>query len=301
MKRLNLNNPKSKTLFEEYFGYRDHFLSSHSFINLFIWQDFFEFYYEILSNQLCIFAKSNLGTFLYLPPLGRNFDNQVTKEVFNIMNSCNENREVSRIENIEQQHLPIYKKLGYKIYLKSKDYLHKVDDLINLRGNRFKSKRSLYNYLIKNYNVQFLEYKREDYKDCLHLFKVWQHSRLKKYNDDIYKAMLEQSGLAFKCMLKNLRFLRIASCTVKVDNKIKACSFGYKLNKETFCIIFEIADSKIKGISQFIFREFCRQQNNFRYINVMDDSGLDNLKQTKLSYRPVRLVESYCVKKSVEQ
>jgi len=40
-------------------------------------------------------------------------------------------------------------------------------------------------------------------------------------------------------------------------------------------------------------REFSRELGGYKYINIMDDSGLKNLKRVKLSYKPVRLVPSF--------
>jgi len=74
-----------------------------------------------------------------------------------------------------------------------------------------------------------------------------------------------------------------------------AFTFGFKLNKDTFCILYEITDLSIKGLSQFIFRQFCSELKNHRYINIMDDSGLVNLKRVKLSYHPQRTIPSYTV------
>jgi hypothetical protein len=65
------------------------------------------------------------------------------------------------------------------------------------------------------------------------------------------------------------------------------------LNHDTFCILYEITDLSVKGLAQFIFREFSRELKGYRYLNIMDDSGLENLKQVKLSYKPVRLIPSF--------
>jgi uncharacterized protein len=69
------------------------------------------------------------------------------------------------------------------------------------------------------------------------------------------------------------------------------------LDKDTFCILYEITDLTIKGLSQFIFRQFCSELKDYRYINVMDDSGLENLKRVKLSYRPLKVIPAYIVKR----
>ena len=35
------------------------------------------------------------------------------------------------------------------------------------------------------------------------------------------------------------------------------------------------------------------QLEDFKYINIMDDSGLEGLKKVKLSYRPAKLASAY--------
>ena len=70
---------------------------------------------------------------------------------------------------------------------------------------------------------------------------------------------------------------------------------GYPLHKGMFCILFEICDLRLKGLAQFIFREFCRRVDGYTYINSMGISDLDNLKKVKLSYRPLQEVKSYSI------
>jgi hypothetical protein len=91
--------------------------------------------------------------------------------------------------------------------------------------------------------------------------------------------------------------LEVTGLLVKVENKIKAFTFGYKVSEETFCVLFEITDLSLKGISQFIFKEFCETLQGYTYINIMDDSGLENLKRVKLSYHPVKVVVSFIAKR----
>ena len=80
---------------------------------------------------------------------------------------------------------------------------------------------------------------------------------------------------------------------MRVEKQIKGFTFGYKLNNDTFCILYEITDLSIKGLAQFIFRRFSAELKDYSYINIMDDSGLDNLRKVKLSYKPKRLVSAY--------
>jgi hypothetical protein len=116
-----------------------------------------------------------------------------------------------------------------------------------------------------------------------------------KFNDKIYQGLLLDSFKMLKLLL-NYPQLGFKGYIVEVDGKVKAFSLGYPLNEEVFCILYEITDLKIKGLSQFIFHYFSKNLLGYRYINALDDSGLDNLRRTKLSYHPIELVSNYIVK-----
>jgi len=134
------------------------------------------------------------------------------------------------------------------------------------------------------------------YQDtCFNLYQHWAKERQSKNQDRIYQGMLKDSQICLKRLLGAYKHLDLLARLVKVDNEIKAFTFGFKLNPDTFCILYEIADLQIKGLAQFIFQRFCQEQAGFKYINIMDDSGLENLKQTKLSYHPFRLIPAYIV------
>jgi len=109
--------------------------------------------------------------------------------------------------------------------------------------------------------------------------------------------MLEDSGICLKILLDNYPDLDFMGRLVKVDGRIRAFSFGFKISLDTFCILYEIADLSMKGLAQFIFQRFCLELKDYKYINIMDDSGLENLKHVKLSYRPIKLIPAYIVKR----
>ena len=74
---------------------------------------------------------------------------QVIQRAFLIMDEINKNKDVSRIENIQQEDLDYYRCLGYLCNEKYPDYLCLRSDLALLKGNKFKSQRAAYNYFIK--------------------------------------------------------------------------------------------------------------------------------------------------------
>ena len=75
---------------------------------------------------------------------------------------------------------------------------------------------------------------------------------------------------------------------------LRGFTFGEPLTAGQSSIVIEKTDLATKGLAQFIFSEFCRRDWADRPLcNVGDDWGLESLAWTKMSYRPVRLVQKY--------
>lgn len=274
-----------------------HELSSYNFISIYIWKDLFDFFYLITEENLCIFAKNKIGTFMYLPPQGKRTSKEAIETCFKIMDGENESCAVSRIENIEKNEVRLYESMGFKIVPKDREYVCRRNSLVELKGDRFKSKRAASNYFLKNYCFSFEDFKPQFKEECLELYLRWVSNREAKYPDPIYGEMLKSSFFAHKKAMENFHRLALRGKVLKIDDKISGYTFGYPINKQTFCVCFEITDLKIKGASQFIFRKFCSEIDGYDYINIMDDSGLVNLRRTKLSYHPYLEIESFIAKR----
>ena len=223
--------------------------------------------------------------FMPLPPIGGGNDG-VIKKRFEIMDFYNPNREVSRIENAPEE-------TAGRTKLKDSEYLCLRKALAELKGDAYRHKRASCNYFVRNYAYQVMPYRQSMLKDCSELYQLWMSQRKEGNRDAIYRQMLEDSGVSFNTALRYATKISLSGYVVKVKGAIKACSLGYSLNKETFCILFEVCDLGLKGIAQFIFREFCRRLSGYKYINIMGSSDLENLKAVKLSYRPVKEIRVY--------
>jgi len=294
---MNLNklSLKDKGLFLKLLSLTAHELSVYAFQNVYIWHNLFDIYWAKIQNNLCLFFKDKIGCFLYLPPLGERIKPEVIAKAFEIMDKFNGNQALSRIENVEEKDLSFYQHLGYSFRFKSYDYLCERSSLVELRGNRFKSKRACVNYFTKNYKFRYIDFIPRYSNDCINLYKSWMNARQVENTDRVYRGMLLDNLSCLQILLSDYRNLDLVGKVVEIDNQIKGFSFGFELNKDTFCILFEITDLSFKGLSQYIFRQFCAEAKKYKYINIMDDSGLENLKNVKMSYRPDRFVPSYII------
>lgn len=298
--KLNKLSIADKKIFNKYLGFSRHELSAYSLQNIYIWRSLFDIYWALLEGNLCVFFKDNLGLFLYLPPLGGRITPENIEEAFRIMDRFNRNREISRIENVEEGDTAFYRRMGYEVHDKYPEYLCRRVEQAELRGNRFKSKRAVFNYFIKHYEFDYLTFSLKNRQACVKLYNQWMRMRKAKYTDPVYQGMLGDGRTCLELLLDNYRELDFSGRVVKVGGLIKAFTFGFKLSQDTFCILYEITDLSIKGLAQFIFRRFCAELKNYKYINIMDDSGLDNLKRVKQSYHPAKLIPAYIVKRRNE-
>ncbi len=293
MPELKTLKLKDKSLINKFLSLDKHGLSCYAFQNIYIWQGLFEISWTKINGNLCVFFKDKIGCFMYLSPLGKKIKSQTIQKAFEAMDKFNKNKDVSRIENIEGKDVVLYRKLGYRVQAKYGDYLYGRAGLTRLKGNKFKSQRSSFNYFIKNYKFEYLPFSLKYQKQCLKLYERWAKKRKADHPDYLYQGMIEDSKTCLKILLANYHALNFTGRLVKIGGQIKAFTFGFKLNSNTFCISHEITDLSIKGLSQFIFRSFCEELKGFKHINTMDDSGLTNLKRAKLAYHPVKLVPNY--------
>ena len=197
-----------------------------------------------------------------------------------------------------QKILPFFEKNGFCATLKACEYVYEADALSRLSGNRYKSKRNAYNAFVARYAsaALIMPYRPTDCDACFSCYDPWHILRATQYNDEVYRAMLNDSRSAHRVAIANAEALGLIGRTVRLNGDISGYTFGYPLNADTFCILLEVADLRIKGLAQFIYREFCKElMDNYKWINAMDDSGLENLRRVKQSYHPAQLIPSYNV------
>ena len=293
---LTLND---KPLFDEYVYRTCPQLSNYAFAPIYVWKEHFQFYWALLAEYLCIFAKQGEDYFMPILPMPCDPENSTYRNVirtaYQFMLESNPNPHIARIENVSQELRSFFEKDGFRVTLKETEYLYETAALSELRGSRFKSKRNAYNAFIERYPLaEFTSYCPADRDACFALYDAWHIARAATCNDAIYCAMLEDSRSAHRIAIAHAEALGLLGRIVRIDEEIRGYTFGYPLNADIFCVLFEITDLEIKGLAQFIYREFCKELGDtYRWVNAMDASGLENLKRVKRSYHPFQLIPSY--------
>jgi uncharacterized protein len=272
-------------------------LSAYSFAQLMMWEKLYRVAWARLGDAVCVFFHDAFGAFMNCEPLGASITPEAVHEAFAYMDACNKNKAYSRIENVESEHVAFYRSLGYREVAKGGDYVYERAQLAHLRGDRYKSKRAGCNYFSKTHDASYLPYTSACRQECFDLYDSWAAARAETTGDRVYTGMLGDNRTCLEAVLRKPAALNLAGRIIVVDKRVRAFTFGYELNENTFCILFEIADLSFKGISQYIFRQVCIEMTRYRYINVMDDSGLERLQNVKRSYRPAQVVPAYIIQR----
>ena len=294
LKEISLDD---RELFSRYLQLAPHELAVYAFENIYMWKDLYRVTWDIIDDHLCIFFTDAQGTFLYLPPLAAEVRPDVVDAVFEFLDAVNTNKSVLRIEYVEEADVEWYRALGYDCSVISHDYLYATDQLVRLQGNSYKAKRACVNYFSKNYAFEVCDY-ADDFRDeCLALYQHWAAQRRANCDDPVYCGMMEDSFVTLQTVLEAYSQMECRGKVVRVDGEVKAFTIGYQLSPEAMCVLFEITDLSVKGLAQFIFRQFCEELSAYPRINAMDTLGMENLDTVKLSYRPVRLAPAYAVRR----
>jgi hypothetical protein len=219
------------------------------------------------------------------------------EECFGRMKKNNKGKGVTRIENVPESWLQSFSKADYKIYKKGYEYLYYRRDILGLKGNAFKSKRNAYNHFEKNYSSEYLPYEPAMSKECLALYKKWAQHKQKSSQDEIYLHMIEENFKVHKRALESYNDLDLIGRVVVVNKRIAAYTLGYRVNAKIFCDWCEVADIQFKGLPTYIFSRLCADEalSKTEFVNVMDDFEMENVTQTKLSFRPALMMPGYVV------
>lgn len=183
------------------------------------------------------------------------------------------------------------------VYLPNRDYsdyIYLREDLATLKGKKFQSKRNHINNFKKQYSYEYLPITPELVPHCLRLEHKWF-----KANDPTSEGddlTFERRSLTYA--LQNFEALGLMGGAIRVGSEIVAFTFGSPINHNTFGVHVEKADVSYQGTFTIINQEFAsRIPEQYIYVNREEDLGLPGLRQAKLSYNPVFLLEKNVVVK----
>lgn len=262
-----------------------------NFVNLLVWQCAYQNMCAICENQL--FIKSGKeGEEIYRLPLGDNLERgmQLLREHTGQENPPLWVQRGDRFDEFAGRFVDSYELIPERDAF---DYIYLQEDLANLSGKKYHSKRNHISAFSKQYNWEFRDITYQNIPEVLECAEKWYAQNADKFNK--YMACEKQ---AIKIILENFEALKIRGGAIYIDGEMVAFTLGSPINSLVFDVNIEKALPDYAAAYTVINNEFAKTLKDYKYINREDDLGLEGLRKAKLSYKPNILLEKYyCVPK----
>lgn len=277
-------------VFKKYIGFSGELSCESAFVNLLVWQNAYNNMWAEEDGQLII-KSGNGEESSYRLPFGDDF----LKGIRLIREYSGEEypdfwvQDGKRLDNFKAH---FGDKYVFEENRDAFDYIYLREDLANLSGKRYHSKRNHISAFSKKQDWYYKPITAENTEEVKLCAEKW------------YKENAEREDKYLRCekrgiytILDNMELLGVRGGAVYVDGSVVAFTLGSSISNEIFDIHIEKALFDYAEAYTVINREFARTLDGFKYINREDDMGLEGLRKAKLSYKPAILLKKYACRK----
>lgn len=273
-----------KKIFDE-FKIEGYYGSELNFANIYAWKEFDEL--TIYNDEHMLIIK---GKDFFFPPLVKEIE--YINGINFIKLYCLKNNFPFNIYGLTKEFAFLFSLDDIIVYehRELNEYVYETQSLLTYQGKKLHAKRNLLNQFQNRYNYQFVAYEEKYRNEIISLIDLWTEKK---------SLTFEKKGIL--SLLDNLNFLECYCDCIIIDNKVQAFSIGTIFNNVGI-VLFEKANTEYIGIYAAIVNLFANKHfANCKLINRQEDMGLENLRQSKLSYHPLTFVYKYQITSSYEQ
>lgn len=295
---------EDREILDEYLNGFEYKTSGLSFSAQYMWRDINKFSWDIIGDYMCITGISHLeleeGIILpfMFPPLTRTgeYDKESLREtIFKAKEVFDKAGQPFSLRLVPFHLMEIIKEacpeMSFNDDRPNYDYIYLTQDLIDLKGRAYHSKKNHLNYFKKTYEYEYVELSSYMADDAMKFIDEF-NSRKDVPSHEM--EMLKMEEEAMEDVFRNIESVGYSAGAILIDGKIEAIAIGGQLGKNTITEHVEKANVNFRGLYQAINNEFCKNvASKAKYINREEDMGIANLRKAKLSYKPVKLLEKY--------
>ena len=292
-----------KPLFDRYVRLIEAPLSDYTFANNIIWLSQKSGFYQIIENCFCLFSLNGNYLTMLLPPLGATAHQRAALDAcFRIMDGYNPTPYFGMVEYVYRDFVKIFQESDDRWLIERSlpDYIYRTEDLIQLKGNAYKTKRSEINQFRRAHPDHRLERLGPRHWDGIReLINTWLRNRVKYLSGETiadFFCTVEQERQAIERALTHYDTLGLRGLCLVINGRLEGFTFGERITPEVANVLVEKTNFAIPGSAQYLFREFVKDFSDCTFVNVGDDLGLENLRRVKMSYRPTLFGEKFTLR-----
>ena len=294
----------NREFLEQYLNGYEYKTSGLSFSAQYMWRDINKFSWDMIGEYMCISGISHLELedgielpFMF-PPLTATgeYDKEALREtIYKAKEHFEKKGQLFSLRLVPFHVMEIIKEAVPEMHFiddrPNYDYIYLTQELIDLKGKAFHSKKNHLNYFKKTYEYEYVELTSDMADDAMRFISDFNKRKEVPAHE---MEMLKMEEQAMEDVFKNIEAVGYSAGAILIDGNIEALAIGGKLGKKTITEHVEKANVEFRGLYQAINNEFCRNvAAKAKYINREEDMGIPNLRKAKLSYKPVKLIEKY--------
>jgi hypothetical protein len=285
-------------------GYSDNRATEFNFTVLYIWRDIMHSRVCRMGDYLVVrFFPNGAPAPMYLFPSGRGTAEELKGVLESCMEDARQNGHPFLMASVQNGHREILENLfpdrfTFEPNRDYFDYIYSAEDLTFLRGKKFQSKRNFVSRFKRQEGWSYEPLGKDNLKECAAMSISW----CAKYGCGKDPSMASES-CSVKNALQNFEQLGLMGGLLRLNGEVVAFTIAEKTNSDTLLVHIEKAYGDIVGAYPAIANEFLRnsiveegEQLSVKYINREDDAGDLGLREAKMQYHPLFLLEKYSVK-----
>lgn len=175
------------------------------------------------------------------------------------------------------------------------DYVISVENLIHLKGNNFSAQRKQVRKFLENnpkHEVKIVNSKDNNFMPQVEdLFLEWAE------NKRIAEKEFSSELTAVKRALKNSDGLNLLNVGIYIDKKLVSFTINETLGRNFYMGHFGKSHYAYKGLSKYAEHITAKHMKNLgcSFMNYEQDLGIETLRQSKLSWRPINFLKKYII------
>lgn len=293
---INLKRPEleDRALINQYLSYADTRSCEMTFANTYLWSRYYDIGFAVVEDML-VFGNM-AGDTSFTVPVG---PGELKKAVDILIAYCEEKEvpfqlhnvtreDFERLDSLYPQEFSIFYERDYA------DYVYETEKLAKLSGKKYHSKKNHINKFKSLYpDWSYETITKDNVEECFQMALRWRE--LNGCEEDEEKHAEICVALNF---LRLFDELAMRGGALRVDGRIVAFTIGEPVGKDTLVVHIEKAFADVQGAYTMINQQFAEHEGTgFTYLNREEDMGEEGLRQAKMSYKPVFLVEKGVVRR----
>lgn len=219
-------------------------LSELTFTNLFIWQNHYGYRWSRKQDWLLVIGDSETTGPWALPPLGPSPRAEISLNLLDWLRT-EHGPGAARIERADQRlvsELADAPGLVIEPQREHFDYVYHSEDLINLAGGKYHSRRNYLNTFERTYKYRYEVLEERHLARCRDFIARW--CKRRRCSEDL---SLMGEWEAIGAALNNFSALELQGAAILIAGAVEAFTLGELLNKETAVIHIEKANPEIRA------------------------------------------------------